>query len=439
VTFILPAKSFNAFVVFIFASHLMAVEPDSRPLDPVVGTGNFWETPSESFAEQNASLGFHWTSRDKDVAESTSSGLKFLNIPVYQAIVRFETGKPKEITLSIFNRGDAGTLPREQFEALLKSAIAALSDHTKAKPAVRGKDAANAVKAEGIEWQDATTHYVLEYSFVREVKTRQIPFRAEFVRLQMTPVPKTQSLIDKAFSSEKSGKFSGATHVRKDPNGDVALAGIPMVDQGEKGYCVVATAERVLRYYGSQVDEHELAQIANSSATGGTSTQAMFESLKKVAGRLHVKVRTVEPFEVKEILDLVRDYNRIAKRGKRATEIDTSSHALDVQDIYARMDKEVLREARTKSKSDVDRFEREIEAHVNQGIPLLWCVMIGITPEPGIRPGTLGGHMRLIIGYNPKTDEILYSDSWGAGHELKRMPLADAWTMTTCVNAIEPL
>jgi hypothetical protein len=46
--------------------------------------------------------------------------------------------------------------------------------------------------------------------------------------------------------------------------------------------------------------------------------------------------------------------------------------------------------------------------------------------------------MRLIIGYNDKTGEILYSDSWGAGHELKRMPLAQAVSMTTGLTTLEP-
>ncbi|NJK44508.1 MAG: ABC transporter permease [Pleurocapsa sp. SU_196_0] len=36
-----------------------------------------------------------------------------------------------------------------------------------------------------------------------------------------------------------------------------------------------------------------------------------------------------------------------------------------------------------------------------------------------------GGHMRLIIGYNTKTGQLLFSDSWGAGHELKRIKLED--------------
>ena len=47
--------------------------------------------------------------------------------------------------------------------------------------------------------------------------------------------------------------------------------------------------------------------------------------------------------------------------------------------------------------------------------------------------------MRLIVGYNAKTEEILYSDSWGAGHELKRMKADDAWTITTGLMTVEPL
>ena len=47
--------------------------------------------------------------------------------------------------------------------------------------------------------------------------------------------------------------------------------------------------------------------------------------------------------------------------------------------------------------------------------------------------------MRLIIGYNDKKNEILYTDSWGAGHELKRMPVDWAWTITHSLMYMKPL
>jgi hypothetical protein len=47
--------------------------------------------------------------------------------------------------------------------------------------------------------------------------------------------------------------------------------------------------------------------------------------------------------------------------------------------------------------------------------------------------------MRLIIGYNQKKKEILYSDTWGAGHELKRMPEDWAFTITHDAFFLRPL
>jgi hypothetical protein len=89
-------------------------------------------------------------------------------------------------------------------------------------------------------------------------------------------------------------------------------------------------------------------------------------------------------------------------------------------------------------KSGFTKFKADIHERISKGIPLLWGVVLGIYPEPGI-PQTAGGHMRLIIGFNDKKNEILYSDSWGAGHELKRMPVDWAWTVTRSLIYMKPL
>ena len=47
-------------------------------------------------------------------------------------------------------------------------------------------------------------------------------------------------------------------------------------------------------------------------------------------------------------------------------------------------------------------------------------------------------HMRIITGYNTKTGEIIYSDSWGAEHEKKVMKPEDAWGITVNLIALEP-
>jgi hypothetical protein len=414
---------------------LRADEP--AVLDGLIGGADLWTSARADFVNNNAPLGFAWNSAAEDVAQSRQKSVTFLTIPVYEAIARFEADKPKEIVLSFYNRGDAGELTREQFEALLRKCVDALSAYTKTKPVVLGRDAANTVKAERVRWQTADTALQLEYSFTREMKSMGVPFRAEFVRLRISPIEKPKSLVQAALAARTTTQFSGPSHLKRNADGDAVIEGIPMVDQGQKGYCVVATAERVMRYYGRSVDEHELAQIANSSASAGTSNKAMFESLQKLSSRLHVKTRVIEPFGQREIMAMVNEYNRLAAQGKRSDPVNLDT-ASDLAEVYGQMKPDVLRDARTKNKSDMHRFFRAVTARVDEGIPLLWSVMMGVVPEEKMlkRPG---GHTRLIIGYNAKTEEVLYSDSWGAGNELKRMPLADAWTITTGVNTIEPL
>jgi hypothetical protein len=290
------------------------------------------------------------------------------------------------------------------------------------------------VKAAGLVWKTNEAEFLLEYSVT---KTATVPFRAEFIRLTVTPPEKQKSLVEASQSaSQGSVKFNGPGHVKKDPGGDVWIDDIPMVDQGEKGYCVVATAERVMRYYGVRVDEHELAQLANTSAEKGTSNEAMFEALQKLCNRLRVKTRSVVEFDNKRLNVLITDYNRTALKGKRADEINP--YVKNLTEMYQQMNPDLLREALTKNPAEMDRVFRLFQRHIDSGIPVVWSVMIGILPQPK-DPKGFGGHTRLIIGYNAQTREIIYSDSWGLGHEKKRMPLADAWTMTLSANTIEPL
>lgn len=420
------------FAVLSLVARASAVD---ATFDSLLALPDLWTTNQDAFEAASKGLPLRWTSSAKDSARAASKdGMTLFGRQIYEFIARFESGKTSMLSANFYARGDAGELTETQFQSLLLGTVEAITKATGLKHTVRGKDASSAVKAEGLVWQTAKSQYLLEYSFTKEVKSRQIPFRAEFVRLEVRPIEKKASMLTSATPTR--GKFNPIQHVERKPDGDVWLKDVPMVDQGQKGYCVVASTERVMRYYGADVDSNELAQIANTSASGGTSLTAMTESLKKVAARLRVRVREHEKLDVKTILDLMKDYNRVAKRAKER-EIPDQGHMLDVAEIYGAMKGPVLKEARTKNRADAGRFQREVSSHIDTGIPLLWSVQLGLLEEPGLEQA-FGGHMRLIIGYNPKSQEIIYSDSWGAGHERKRMKLDDAWTITTALLSIEP-
>jgi hypothetical protein len=406
-------------------------------LDKLLDPATLFAHTKASFMKEAEPLGFEWTSSAQEAARSARAKSKFVNKAVYETIVRFDGDKPTGAMTLFYGRGDTGDITEAQYKALVESSITAMDALTGKKFTPRGKDAKSAVKADGVTWAPEKGFYTLEYSATKENKTKAIQFRAEFIRLEIAPPAGKKNLLETALANTSTAKrFDPRTQVKKESNGDVLIPTVPMVDQGQKGYCAVATTERVMRYYGVDTDANEIAQIANSDAGRGTSSHEMIEGLKKIQGRLKIRVRPEIESDYREFVKLVEDYNRAAKRAK-AKEVADPKKFLVSWSAYGEMDGKVLKEVKLKDSAGYSKFLRVVSSNIDQGVPLTWSVQLGIFPEPNIPQGA-GGHMRLIIGYNSKTQELIFSDSWGAGHEAKRMPAADAWSITTGLTRIEP-
>ena len=410
------------------------------PLEGVLLRPKLWESTAEELAPDLKRLRFEWISTTQDVARSMLPGLAFQNRPIEEAILTFRSGKLAEGRFLYYSRGDSAPLRRDQFEELLAGITAELSALTGRQPADRGRDSRSAVKAEGRVWDAGQSRFLLEWSSTKGSHIRAVAFRAEFIRLIVRPSTAADLLVRAApvTSREIVKRFVGLDHVERLAGGDVKLKDIPMVDQGKKGYCVVASVERVLRYYGVTVDQHELAQIANSDREAGTSMNAMLVSLRRLTGRLGVKVRSLYEWNIRDFVKLIEDYNRATKRGKLAPEVNLAGQLIDIEAYLAQMNSEILKEVRLKSGADFGRFKRDIQRSIDEGIPLVWSVRLGMIEEEQI-PQAVGGHMRLIIGYNSIANEVLYSESWGFGHEEKRMPIDDAWTITNGLSSLQPI
>jgi len=76
-----------------------------------------------------------------------------------------------------------------------------------------------------------------------------------------------------------------AKNVEKD-GARVLIPGVPMVDQGPKGYCVVAASQRLFEYYGISCDQHQIAKIAGTDAKAGTNSKKMMEALIRPFGEV---------------------------------------------------------------------------------------------------------------------------------------------------------
>ncbi len=446
--FLTSLKAFfgvNLIIGSLFAQNTPSL---TRPLDDLLASESTWQMSTAQFEEKWTPLRFSWLSERKDQARFFGAGLHLWDakIPLSEAIVEFNPeGQPAKLTFSIYNRGDAQTLitERAQFEAKIASLSEIVSQKLGVTPTERGKDKASAVAAEGLIWMKPPSAYLLEYSYQREMKSRDVPFRAEFIRLRVAHVGAGGRMVTTpspgAAAGNPVGRGSLVNNVKREANGDVVIANVPMVDQGPKGYCAVATAERVFKYYGLPVDQHEMAQVADTNQGGGTSPDKMLAALNKLEARMGVSVRVIEDWEYKKFMDKVADYNKEAKKAKKP-EVDMSPRngVIYVDEIIQQMNGEVLRTARTeRDRAGFGKFQRTVAALIDQGIPVMWSVSLGLLPEPEV-PQANGGHMRLIIGYNAKTGEALFSDSWGADHALKRMPLTNAYAITNGLYYMQP-
>ena len=371
--------------------------------------------------------GFLWMSSAKDSLRAEPGRLQLFGKAVGEVLVRANGDKVGPVTVSLFNRGDNGDITTD----VLATRVAEWKSLIDQKLGVRSEPRVDrgAVNMQGWLWRKDRSAWLLEYSVGKA--TAREPARAEFLRLRIASLDSANNRPVQVVH-----RSSLADHVMLKDNGDVLVDGVPMVDQGQKGYCAVATVERLARYFGLEVDQHEMAEVANTGAMG-TSGKDMEDALKKVTGRIHVKTTKQMDLDMRQFEQDVRSYNQEAKKaGKREFPYKRNERVVNPLAFWATVDPDVFCTIKEKQ-TGFTRFESKVREYADQGIPLCWAVQLGMFKEENL-PQVQGGHMRLIIGYNKKTGEILYSDSWGKGHELKRMPAAHAWCMTMAVYTLAP-
>lgn len=324
-----------------------------------------------------------------------------------------DENKLERVEIIVYNKGDDGDLTQDEFKSKLKELETCLNDVLQIEGKARRMDKRDTgVKGQTKMWEpeDCGT-WLLESSSSGRGKK----FNSEFIRLTIG------ADVEKGGAADAARRATLKENVVKEDDGTVWIKNIPMVDQGEKGYCVPATAARVFAYYGMDgVDQHAMAALCQSqSGGGGTTLPEMREALQKLGRAFHFRVKTMEDCSIDNMMAL---YNKEAKK-KKAMQITPRSV------YFFTFDEEIMRAARTRNASKVKKWMAEVKKSIDEGVPVLWCVMLGIFKEQGL-PQSGGGHMRLIIGYNEEEQTIIYSDSWGARHARKEMPLEDAFSMT---------
>ncbi len=409
--------------------------------------GTLWNLTPETFLGGGRAPFFAWLAKDKaDAARypgyTNSPTLTFLSQPVVEAYARFSGGTLARLYLSLYNRGDSGGLPEAEFArqlATLNAAITRWSGDTRTEARSQKLAGTTSTRKSWVKGPHAIT---LTWSSSGKNKR---DFRAEYIQLDITRFdPKTDAR--KATGPPPAAKASDTTttklaaQVRRTADGEVCIVGLPMVDQGQKGYCSAATAERILRYYGVDVTQHVIAQLAGTDAGQGTNPEQMLKMLRRAGTKFGIKVREhysgIET--IADLQSMVSRYNKFAKKAKARKVVLPAAGVIDLGEIFSGLDPAAYHAYRCEGeKTDYRRFLADVKSHIDRGVPLVWSVYLGLVQEENLSQVS-GGHMRIIIGYNSAAHEILYTDSWGAAHDLKTMSDGDAWTITLGLYSLDP-
>ncbi len=379
-------------------------------LDPLLNFSTFWKTPAENFevmfvprvAQQEKLPQFEWLTTTKDRARfsrqmfsdaKTKLTLFAGAVKVEEAIVEFVNGMAARSTISIYNRGDSGQMGGTEFEALFKKVGQSLGQALKVAPRRQMSAGSGAVKNIAWVWSSHLGIALLEHN---DFQSGGVQGRPEFLRLKLAALDQADWTMGKMSMGVQ--RMALQKNVTRDPGGDVFIAGVPMVDQGAKGYCVAASCQRLFEYMRIPCDQHEMAQILSVDVERGANALAMQKSLAKVDQKFGVTFRPL----------------------------------INPEFYYG---------SNRKRRVSIKEFSSIIKEHADKGVPLLWALGIGQYKEdPPLPAGgqVSGGHMRMVIGYNSAKNQVIFTDSWGAGHEKKRMDATDAYEATLGLYSMSP-
>lgn len=393
---------------FLFCASALGLD-----LAESIKSGDFWNQSTKTSLQE-----VPCSKPDAEHLRAPAGSISLGELSTGEVIINVEGGKPVALQAMLYNKGDDGSISADNFNSQLEDAKAAIEQLTGVRAKVRraGK-ADSAVKLKSWEW--AWDNGIIRLEANSSGKKKD--FEAEFIRLSAGPDAKALS-GGGARDTVRKNELRG--NITTEEDGTVWLEGLPMVDQGQKGYCVPATLARVFAYYGmDKVDQHALAAVCDSSADGGTTSRGMEQAMRDVCKQFRTKFIIIDDY-VTNLKSVIEPYNKFAKRA------DVEPLSIS-DDVFGTADPKVLRQARAGKPAQVTKWMKDIKKSIDSGTPVIWMVMLGIYKEEVGLPQSRGGHARLIIGYNLKKKTIIYTDSWGAMHARKTIKAEDAASMTT--------
>lgn len=364
---------------------------------PVLADDSLWDDEPAAIAERLGLPPESQTPSSSSYRLYTAPELKVLGTHPFSIALMATEGRPAQLSFVFTNSGDFGNVSniRDQLEAAVGK------DKTDLRKQLREAESAfpTAFKNDVATLQVALTKLFGAADSGREGVSRSMTEKVQrwawkghvfqlalkdnqYVALRI--LPETESSGTSPLRGSQRRERLQKSVVRR-PNGDVVITGIPMVDQGPKGFCVAATLDRCLKYLGIPSDMYALAVAGDTAMGGGASPARMMNATG----------------------DLARSFGCRFEKAGSSVKIQSVSRYLDNgqpliwdMNIVRAFDKNLSERASQRSQTPDPKAWKAVLKQ--------WRKMVG-----RVKPDLEGAHVCMIIGYNKETDELAISDSWG--------------------------
>jgi hypothetical protein len=375
---------------------------------PLFTEGPLWSSAPAEVAQRLTLKEESKTKTQSSYRSYTKPDYRIIGAHPYSVALYGEKGKVTSLSLVYANKGDlfgskggaemhfdketppaeAARIVREAMDKDLNAIVQTLKGKLGEPKKERfGERGAGRMNMQRWDWRG---HSILLADAVDE---RDQP---EYVGVQIVPTAFADGGGKVARTADTIIREHAKANIERRPNGDVVISDIPMVDQGPKGYCVPATMERAMRFMGVPADMYILANAGDSGFGGGTSVEVLLDNVGKL---IRAKSRSFDSWQGEIKL------KEIARSIDKGIPIIWALYSGD--DFNERANKR--KESRT-SISDWPAWKTTIDAEA--------------TASP-FTPDHDSAHVVLIIGYNPVTNELAFSDSWGERYKERWMSLPE--------------
>lgn len=371
---------------------------------PMFGETMLWESSADEVAKR---LGIPPESKTKEASSFrsyTKDDFQMFGAHPYSVAMYAENDKVTGFSLVFANKGDLfsakgggemhfdkDTPPAEAAKIVKKAMdkdLAAISEKLVQKLGPPKKERFGEGKAGRMNMQrwDWRGHAIL----LAEAE-------GEYVGIQVVTTAFADAGGKSGHTSDSVIRAQALANLEKRENGDIVIGDIPMVDQGPKGYCAPATAERAMRYLGVPADMYILANAGNTGYGGGTSLDMLLDGV----GRL---IRA------------------------KARSFDAWTGELKMKEIAKYVDKGVpLMWCLCSTKGFNDTANKRTKERKNVTDWASWKTKVTSESASNSLPKDKDTrHVVLVIGYNKETNEIAFSDSWGEDYKERWITLPEA-------------